>query len=212
MAYYDLEEQEQIAELKAWWKQYGKLLIAAIVLALAVAGAYFGWAAYKREIAEKAATMYGAVTKALQEGDAKKARESAVSLVEKYPKTGYAPLAALIAARLSFEVPDLAAAKQQLQWVIANARDEELKSVAKLRLAGVLLDEKQYDEALKLLDVKPESPMGNLFADLRGDILVAKGSVAEARSAYQSALERTDAKSPYRNLIQMKIDALGEVG
>jgi predicted negative regulator of RcsB-dependent stress response len=85
-----------------------------------------------------------------------------------------------------------------------------MKTVAKLRLGGVLLDEKQYDAALKILDVKPESPMGNLFADLRGDIYFAKGSLAEARSAYQSALERTDTKSPYRNLIQIKIDGLGE--
>ena len=210
MAYYDLEEQEQLDELKSWWKQYGKLVITGIVLALAITGGYLGWSAYKRDAAAKAGTLYGAITKALQEGDAKKARENAIGLVEKHPKTGYAPLAALIAARLSFEVPDLAAAKQHLQWVVANARDEELKNVAKLRLAGVLLDEKQYDEALKLLDVKPESPMGNLFADLRGDVYMAKGSVAEARSAYQSALERTDTKSPYRNLIQIKIDALGE--
>ena len=210
MAYYDLEEQEQLAELKSWWKQYGKLVIAGIVLALAVTGAYLGWNAYKRDAAAKAATLYGAVNKALHEGDSKKARESAISLVEKHPKTAYAPLAALIAARLSFEVPDLAAARQHLQWVVANARDEEMKNVAKLRLAAVLLDEKQYDEALKLLDVKPESPMGNLFADLRGDVYFAKGSLAEARSAYQSALERTDTKSPYRNLIQIKIDALGE--
>lgn len=210
MAYYDLEEQEQLAELKSWWKQYGKLVIAGIVLALAVTGAYLGWNAYKRAAAAKAATLYGAVNKALQEGDPKKARENAISLVEKHPKTAYAPLAALIAARLSFEVPDLSAARQHLQWVVENARDEEMRNVAKLRLAAVLLDEKQYDEALKLLDVKPESPMGNLFADMRGDVHFAKGSLAEARSAYQSALERTDTKSPYRNLIQIKIDALGE--
>ena len=210
MAYYDLEEQEQLAELKAWWKQWGKLVIAALVLAALAAAAYFGWNAYKREVAAKAADIYAAVTKAAQEGDTKKAREHAASLVEKYPRTGYAPLAALIAARLSFDVPDLAAAKQHLQWVIANGRDDDLKNVAKLRLAGVLLDEKQYEEALKLLDVKPESPMGNLFADLRGDVFMAKGAAAEARSAYQSALERTDTKSPYRNLIQIKIDALGE--
>ena len=210
MAYYDLEEQEQLDELKAWWKQWGALILAAIALALAAFAAYQVWNWYKRDVAGKAAVMYAAVTKSLQTGDPKKAREQANSLVEQHPKTGYAPLAALIAARLSFELPDLAAAKQHLQWVIDNARDEELKSVAKLRLGAVLLDEKQHDEALKILDVKPESPMGNLYADLRGDVYFAKGAVAEARAAYQSALERTDAKSPYRNLIQMKIDSLGE--
>jgi predicted negative regulator of RcsB-dependent stress response len=210
MAYYDLEEQEQLAELKAWWKQWAKLIVAGIVLALVVLGAYLGWSAYKRDTAAKAAAIYATVTKAAHEGDTKKAREQAKSLVEQYPKTGYAPLAALIAARLSFEVPDLEAAKQHLQWVVGNARDEDLKNVAKLRLGAVLLDDKQYDEALKVLDVKSESPMGNLYADLRGDVYFAKGALAEARSAYQSALERTDTKSPYRNLIQIKIDSLGE--
>ena len=210
MAYYDLEEQEQLAELKSWWKQWGALVLMAIALALAAVAGYQAWSWFKRDAAAKAAVMYAAVTKALQEGDSKKARESATRLIEAHPKTGYAPLAALVAARISFEVPDLAAAKQHLQWVLAHGRDEDLQNVAKLRLAGVLLDEKQYDEALKLLDVKPESPMGNLFADLRGDVYFAKGSLAEARSAYQSALERTDTKSPYRNLIQIKIDALGD--
>jgi len=210
MAYYDLEEQEQLAELKSWWKQWGALLLIAIALALAAFAAYQVWSWYKRDLAAKAATEYAAITKALQAGDSKKARDSAASLIQNYPRTAYAPLAALIAARLSFEVPDLEAAKQHLQWVIDNGRDEDLKTVAKLRLGGLLLDQKQYDEALKVLDVKPESPMGNLFADLRGDVYFAKGSLAEARSAYQSALERTDTKSPYRNLIQIKIDALGE--
>lgn len=210
MAYYDLEEQEQLAELKAWWKQWGALILTAIALALAAFAAYQGWSWYKRDAAAKAGAAYGAATKALQDGERSKAREQAAALVEAHPKTGYAPLAALLAARLSFEAADLAAARKHLTWVVENSRDENLVSVAKLRLASVLLDEKQYDEALKLLDAKPESPMGNLYADLRGDIHVARGEVAEARAAYQSALERTDTRSPYRNLIQMKIDALGE--
>jgi predicted negative regulator of RcsB-dependent stress response len=112
-------------------------------------------------------------------------------------------------AKLSFDAGELSAAKDSLQWVVDRARDEDMKSVARLRLAGVLLDEKKYDEALKLLDAKPEDPMMNLAADLRGDVLVAKGAVPEARAAYQTALEKTDAKSPYRNLIQIKIDSLG---
>ena len=85
-----------------------------------------------------------------------------------------------------------------------------MKALARFRLAGVLLDEKKFEEALGLLDAKPEDSMANLFADLRGDVLVAKGSEAEARAAYQMALEKTDAQSPYRNLIQIKLDALGQ--
>jgi predicted negative regulator of RcsB-dependent stress response len=210
MAYYDLDEQEQLSALNAWWNQWGALTIAGIGLALAAVAAYQGWAWYKRDQATNASALYTEVTKFSQEGDKKKASERAVVLIEKYPNTGYAPLAALVAARLSFEDGNLPSAKQNLQWVIDKARDEDFKSVARLRLAGVLLDEKHFDEALKLLDTKPDVSMANLYADLRGDLFVAKGSLTEARSAYQSALEKTDAKSPYRSLIQLKIDSLGE--
>jgi predicted negative regulator of RcsB-dependent stress response len=215
MAYYDLDEQEQLSALKAWWNQWGALMIAGIGLALAAVAAYQGWVWYKRDQATNAAVLYTELTKFAQEkfaqeGDKKKANERAEVLIEKYPNTGYAPLAALVAARLSFEGGDLPSAKQNLQWVIDKARDEEFKSVARLRLAGILLDEKRFDEALKLLDINPDASMANLYADLRGDLFMAKGSLAEARSAYQSALEKTDAKSPYRSLIQLKIDSLGE--
>jgi predicted negative regulator of RcsB-dependent stress response len=110
---------------------------------------------------------------------------------------------------MHFDAGDLATAKTHLQWIVDHARDEDMKSLARFRLAGILLDEKKLDDALKLLDTRPEDPLANLIADLRGDVLVAKGSTAEARAAYQAALEKTDARSPYRNLIQIKIDALG---
>jgi len=210
MAYYDLEEQEQLSTLQAWWKQWGAIVLTALALGLAAVAGTQGWAWYQREQAGKAAAAYEAVTKAVQEGDSKRALASAATLLESYPKSGYAPLAALLSARLSFEGGDLAMAKERLQWVVDRARDDDFKSVARLRLAGVLFDEKAYDAALKLLDLKPEEPMANLYADLRGDVLTAKGALAEARAAYQTALEKTDSKSPYRNLIQIKIDALGQ--
>jgi len=210
MAYYDLEEQEQLSALQSWWKQWGAVVLAGLALGLAAVAAFQGWAWYKRDQAGKAAAAYELVTKAVQEGDSKRALANAATLIESYPKSGYAPLAALLSARLGFETGDLALAKERLQWVVDRSREDDFKGVARLRLAGVLFDEKAYDAALKLLDAKPEEPMGNLFADLRGDILAAKGSHAEARAAYQTALEKTDAKSPYRNLIQIKIDALGE--
>jgi len=209
MAFYDLEEQEQLASLKSWWQRFGPLCLLGIGLALAALAAYQVWSWYKSEQATKAADLYASLHKQVRAGDAKQARETAAALTERYPSTGYAGLGALVAARVSFEAGELAAAKQNLQWVIDNSRDEEFKSLARFRLAGVLLDEKQYDAALKLLDVKPEHPMMNIYSDLRGDILAAKGDSAEARAAYQTALEKTDAKSPYRNLIQLKIDSLG---
>jgi len=210
MAYYDLEEQEQLSTLKAWWKQHGALCLMGLALALAAIAAYQGWLWYRDREAGKAAGVYADLLKQADAGDRKKALESAKTLTQDYAKSGYAPIGAFAAARLSFEGGDLAAAREQLQWIVDRARDEDMKSLARYRLAGVLLDEKKYDEALKLLEAKPEDPMAVLIADLRGDVLIAKGVEAEARTAYQTALEKSDAKSPYRNLIQMKIDALGQ--
>jgi predicted negative regulator of RcsB-dependent stress response len=210
MAFYDLEEQEQLSELQAWWKRWGVPLLLGIALLLIAVAAYQGWLWYKRDQAAKASELYAAMLKAESGGDPKQARETAATLVARYPSAGYAPLAQLLSARLSFEAGDLAAAKQNLRWVIEHTRDDDMKTIARYRLAGVLLDEKQYDEALGLLDVEPVHPMANLFADLRGDVYFAKGSESEARAAYQSALEKTEVGSPYRNLIQIKIDALGQ--
>jgi predicted negative regulator of RcsB-dependent stress response len=210
MAFYDLEQQEQLSALQAWWKQYGALVLIGLALAFAAVAAYQGWAWYKRDQAHKASELYTAMLKSIRDGDPKQARATASTLAERHGSSGYASLSQLMSARLSFEAGDLAAAKQSLQWVSEHARDADMKAIARYRLAGVLLDEKQYDEALKLLEVKPEDPMANLYADLRGDIYVAKGSTAEARAAYQTALEKTEVRSPYRNLIQIKIDALGQ--
>jgi predicted negative regulator of RcsB-dependent stress response len=211
MAFYDLEEQEQLSALQAWWKQWGAMLLLGIALVIGAVAAYQAWAWYKRGQSADASQLYAAVLKAERDGDPKQAREMAAKLAERYGSVGYAPLAQLLSARLSFEAGDLGAAKQSLQWVIDHGRDEDMKAVARYRLAGVLLDEKQYDQALGLLEGKSEHPMANLYADLRGDILVAKGSPAQARAAYQSALEKTEVGSPYRNLIQIKIDSLGQV-
>lgn len=209
MAYYDLEEQEQLASLKAWWRQYGALCLGGLALALAALAGYQGWLWYKDKQANVASAAYAQMLRQAEKGDRKAVEAAAKSLVDDHARTGYAALASLTAARLSFDAGDLAGAKTNLQWVVDHSRDDDMKSLARYRLAGVLLDEKKFDEALKLLDAKPEDPMANLIADLRGDVLVAKGSAAEARAAYQAALEKTDARSSYRNLIQIKIDALG---
>jgi histidyl-tRNA synthetase len=117
------------------------------------------------------------------------------------------PLAAAKAGVTTGEMDD---AKKRLQWAADNAKEEEMRDLARLRLAGVLLDEKKYDEALKLLSVKTGDTFVMFYADLRGDVLGAQGKPAEARTAYQQALDKSDPNSNYRRLIELKIDALGE--
>lgn len=207
---YDLQEQEQIDELKGWWKEHGKLVILFVVAFAAAFSAYQGWRYYRNAQATAAFTLYGQLEQADQAGDAKKVRAIAGRIVDEYGSTAYAVLAALVAARRAFSDGDLPQAKARLQWVIERARDAEIRDVARLRLAAVLLDEKNYVEALKLVETKPVDGMAGLYADMKGDILVAQGKLGEARSAYQFALDKSQANSPYRATVQLKLDSLGE--
>jgi len=207
---YDLEEQEQIATLKAWWKQYGNLVTIVATAALLTIAAFQGWRYYRHSQSVAAVTLYEQVERAERAADHKKVRDIAAQIVGKYGSTPYAAMAALASAKAAFTTGDLAAAKEQLAWVMERAREEEIKDLARLRLAGVLLDEKKYDEALKLLETKPVESMTGLYADLRGDVLAAQGKNAEARSAYQLALDKSDSGSTYRAVVQLKLDALGE--
>ena len=142
--------------------------------------------------------------------DQKKVRDIAAQIVDKYASTQYATLASLAAAKSNFDTGDLPAAKTQLQWVIDNGKEAEARDVARLRLARVLLDEKNPAEALKLLETKHGDSFAGLYADVKGDALLAGGKRAEARAAYQVALEKSDAASPTRQIVQLKLDALGE--
>ncbi|MBM3358915.1 MAG: tetratricopeptide repeat protein [Betaproteobacteria bacterium] len=207
---YDLQEQEQIEEVKAWWKEHGRLVILAVSVAVITISALQGWRYYRHSQALAAVTLYGQLESAEHAGEHKKVRDIAQQIIARYGSTPYAAFAALSAARAGFDTGDLAGAKSSLQWAMERAREQEIKDLARMRLAGVLLDEKSYAEALKLLETKPVESMTGLYADLKGDILLAQGKIAEARSAYQLALDRSDGSSPYRNTIQLKLDALGE--
>src|SRR5262249_9566237 len=121
----------------------------------------------------------------------------------------YAPRGALLYAKLLYDSGDKAGAKAQLQWVIDHAGEEELKAIARYRIAQIQLDDKQYDEALKTLDAKTDESFAAVYADLRGDILAAAGKSADARAAYQTALAKLDAKSGYGGYVQAKLAALG---
>lgn len=206
----DLEEQEQLAELKAWWKQYGNLVLLAIIAAsLAVAG-WGGWGWYQRNQAAQASALYDTLAKAVGAGDAKALRDAGGALTEGYPRTLYASMGALAAARFHFDRNELKSAKAQLQWVLERSPSEEYREIARLRLAHVLLDEKAYDEALKMLEAKPLDAYAAQVAALRGDVLLAKNQPAEAKAAYRLALEKAGGQGgAFRESVQLRLDALG---
>ncbi len=209
MATYDLEEQEQLAALRAWWKEHGGAIILGATLVLAAVGAWNAWTWYQRSQAAQAAVLYDTLQKAARANDLKTTRETAGAILENFPRSAYAPLAALVSAKVQFQAGDLKTARAQLQWVIEHARSDEIRSIATLRLASVLLDDNEPDAALKILEAKPHPGFEALYASQRGDILATQKKRSEARAAYKAALEKAGA-GPLRDALRLKLDALGE--
>lgn len=206
----DLEEQETVDELKAWWKHYGGMVTLVIAAAAIALAGWQGWRWYQANQSAQASALFDTLTKAAQAGDAKALRDAGGSLVESYPRTLYASMGALTLARYYFERNDLKAAQAQLEWVADKAPSGEFRDIARLRLAAVLLDQKAYDEALKRLDEKPAPAFEAQFQALKGDILVASGKTADAKAAYKVAMEKTaDSEAPLRESVRMRLDALG---
>ncbi len=209
MSELDLQEQEQVDALKAWWKDNGKWVVGALVIGLlGFAGLQF-WKSQQANQAEEALKLYAEVVKQISTNDAKRVGDAADALASRYGSSAYASRAQMLASQASLQAGDIPHAKTQLMWVIGHASETGLQDTARLKLASVLLDEKKYDDALTQLDAAHPESFTGLYADLKGDVLSAVGKVPEARVAYQQALDKTDIKSAYRNLIQLKLDGLG---
>jgi predicted negative regulator of RcsB-dependent stress response len=209
----DLEEQEKLDALKAWWKDNARLVALAVLAAAITVAGVSGWRWHQARQASEAGRLYDAHTKAARGGDAKALRDAGGALAEQYPRTLYAAMGALASAHFHFERGELQSAKAQLQWVLERSASPDLRDLARLRLAAVLLDENAPQEALKLLEEKPQDAYAAQVDALRGDLLVALKRPEDARAAYRQALDKADAPggegSAFRDSVQMRLDALG---
>jgi predicted negative regulator of RcsB-dependent stress response len=201
---YDFEEQERLAELKGWWEDNRWYVLGAIVAAVLAFGGYRGWQHWTASRAEDAAAMYGALAK----GPKEQLPAAVDALVAKHPRSFPASEAQLLAAKQRFDAGDTADARKRLEWVVERGVEVH-RGVARMRLAAVLLDEKKHAEALKVLDDNKDPAFAALAANLRGDIMLAQGRVDEARAAYKVAIEKSDPRSPVRNIAETKLNALG---
>ena len=206
---YDLEEQEQLEGIKAFWRRHGNFIMTVITVVLLVIAGYRGWQWYQLRQAGEAGVLYDQLRSSVEAKDMARIKEAAGSIFEKYSGTAYAEMAALVASRAYLDGGDQKSAKAPLQWAADNATDAEFRHIARLRLAGILLDEKAYAEALKQLDTQVPARFAPLYADRRGDVLVAQDKVDEARAQYKQALDGLDPGSPVRRLVQLKLDGLG---
>jgi predicted negative regulator of RcsB-dependent stress response len=196
MAAYDLEEQEQLAALKAFWAKWGNPITWTLTVVFAAIAAYYGWQWYQRE-------------KAVAEKNLASVKEATGQILEKYSGSAYAQMAALKAAKAMVDNKDTAGAKAQLAWAAEKSRDESFRIIARVRLAGLLLDEKKYDEALALLAAPKLAKLAPLVSDRRGDVFAAQGKRDEAKAAYLEAYKGLEENDPMRGLVQQKLEALG---
>lgn len=217
MATYDLEEQEQLEELKTWWKMNGTLITAVVVaLAIAVVG-WQGWNWWQRSQAAQAAQLYGSLQQALMQQDVKRMRLIAGELIDKYSGTAYAGMGAMLSAKALLDTGDLKSAQAQFGWTAEHAQDQGLRDLARLRQAIALAEDKSYDEALKLLAVPPAPSFMPRYLEVRGDILAVQGKAGEARTAYDEAIKSHEGarkaenlpSGPYFEILQAKRDATG---
>lgn len=204
----DLQEQEQLEDIKAFWKQYGNLIAWLITACLLAYAGWNGWGWYQRDQTAKAGVVFDELDKAAAAGDADKVGRIFADLKDRYGRTALAQQGGLLAAKVQYEKGQADAAKTSLSWVGDNAKEEEYRSIARLRLAGLLLEAKQYDAALKALDEAKSKEFSALVADRRGDVLLAQGKKEQALAAYQIAFKDMGDKLDYRHLIEAKLTAL----
>lgn len=205
----DLDEQEQLDQIKHFWNTWGNLIS---WLLIAVLGSYAAWNGYQyweRSQAAKAAALYDEVERAVGSGDLARVERSLADMKEKFGRTQFAQQSALLAAKTLQAQGKSEAARDALAWVVTTAKEPAYRDIARLRLVALQLEAKAYDEALKQLGSEFTPEMSGLAADLRGDVLQAKGQSADAVSAYQQAWSKLADTPDYRRLVQAKLNALG---
>lgn len=205
----DLQEQEQLDDLKAFWKKYGNLITWLITAVLLAYAGWNAWNFYQRDQGIKAAALFDELDRAAGAGDADKAGRVFKDLSERYPGTALAGQGALVAAKAQFDKGQLDAARATLSWATEKASEEEYRAIAALRLAGLLLDAKQPDAALKQVESVKLPAFAALAADRRGDVLLAQGKKDEAKAAYQAAYKDLDDKLDLKRLVEAKLTVLG---
>lgn len=205
----DLQEQEQLDAVKAFWNKYGNLITWLLVLVLGGFAGSWSWQTYQARQSAGAGAMFDELDRAATAGDAEKVSRVFSDLKERYPGTAYAQQGGLVAAKVQFDKGKADDARASLTWVAEQAKEAEIRTVARLRLAALQADAKQYDEALKTLDAAKAEGFEALVADRRGDVLMLQGKKDEARAAWQAAHAAMSDKVEYRRLIDAKLTAIG---
>lgn len=205
----DLEEQEQLDQLKHFWKTWGNLISWALILVLGAYAAWNGWQYWERSQSAKAAALYDEVERAVQAQDLARVERSMADMKDRFGSTQYAHQAALLASRSLLEKDKSEQARALLAWSAEKAPNPAWRDLARIRLAALQWESQSADEALKTLQADFSAETVPLAADLRGDLLNAQGKPQEAVAAYRTAFKGLPEGSEYRRIVQAKLGALG---
>lgn len=205
----DLQEQEQLDDIKHFWKKYGNLITWVMIVVFGSIAAWNGWQYWQRSQALQASAIFDEVERAAQAGDTAKVERAFSDIKEKFGRTAYAQQAGLVAAKVQVDKGNTEAAKTSLGWVAGQAADEGYQAVARLRLAALAIEAKNHDDALQQLAGTFPAEFAGLVADRRGDVLQLQGKKSEALAEYLKAYRALDERSEYRRIVEIKLNALG---
>ena len=214
----DLEEQEQLDSLKAFWEKYRSLIMGLVTAVLFVFAAYNGWQWWKNSQATEAGKLYETMMGSIEKGNKEQSMQAADDLQKQFAGTSYAPMASLIAAKLAADAGDAAKSQAYLRWVAEKAANDGYKALGKLRLATALMDEgsaKSLAEADAILKGKPTLGFEPLWLERRGDWYLVQGKNADARKSYSQAWKLLEKSKEFpqeaRSLLKVKLDAVGGI-
>ncbi|RZI97255.1 MAG: tetratricopeptide repeat protein [Variovorax sp.] len=205
----DLEEQEQLDQLKHFWATWGNLITAVVVLAALAFAGWNGWQYWQRSKATQAAALYDELDRSAQAGDVARVERALGDMKDKFASTAYAQQAGLLAAKTLYDKGNTDASRAALSWVAQSAVDPGYQAIARLRLAAELFDSKAYDDALKELSASVPKEFEALVDDRKGDIYLAQGKREEAKAAYRKAWTGLGDRGDYRRLVEIKLNAVG---
>ncbi|MDO9434097.1 tetratricopeptide repeat protein [Hydrogenophaga sp.] len=205
----DLEEQEQLDQIKHFWAQYGNLISWVLIVVFGSFAAWNGWNYWQRSQGVKASALYDEVDRAALAKDAERMDRALADMQSHFGGTVYASQAALLASKTMFDAGQVDKARAALTWAVDKSGDDAYKSVARLRLAALDVESKAFDQALKTLEAPVPKSFEPLVADRRGDVLMAQGKADEAKTQYQNAWRALGERTEYRRLVEVKLAALG---
>ena len=201
-------EEQQLEEIRKWWREYGRTIVLGVVLGLSGIGGWSLWRTHLNTQAETASSLYQRLLDTATSSNAESAIAQTDALIDQYPDSSYAVLGALVGARGAYQNQDATTAKRFLEWAAKHGEVLEVRSIATLRLARILTEEGQHDAALKQLDTITNTNFNMLSNELRGDVLRAQGNIDDARNAYLEVLKNDEISQAIRSNVQTKLDSL----